>query len=258
METYLSASPCNRIPVALSPVGVGLPGKTIDHKILFPALSGLTDKIFFINSQYVDPNNKSATNIVHDFESAFGELAMSKTRINLWDDLETTAALLTAIRDLGGAAVMIPNFTEQIAIAVGLPVFKLLMHGSHEPDHGWGRAWNEDVFLYPWVHTYLQHKPGDWTRALNAMVADLRRFAAGEDIGVVRHDIHQSAAAGIYARCPVISSSGQRGRASYIEPIGQPEAQPLQPRPCDHHAIIGAKCGRRCDERQSVILARQF
>ncbi len=43
-------------------------------------------------------------------------------------------------------------------------------------------------------------------------------------------------------------SSGQRGRTGGVEPVDQTEAEPLQPGPGDHRAIVGAQRHRRRDK----------
>jgi len=176
-----------RVPVALSPVGVGLPGKSVPAAEFLSAFASLADRFFFINLQYVQPGN-DATNLTPEFRKIFGQKAYGKTKINIWEDFSTVAAVLTAIRDLGGAAVMIPSYTELIAGAVGVPVFKPL-HGDTKPFHGFGRAWNEDLFLHSWVRTYLQEEPGEWAPVLQAIAKDLVRFADNTEHQPARHDV---------------------------------------------------------------------
>ena len=45
-------------------------------------------------------------------------------------------------------------------------------------------------------------------------------------------------------------SSGQRGRAGAARSSAMAEAQPLEPRPGDHRAVVGAQPQRRRDQRQ--------
>ncbi len=46
-------------------------------------------------------------------------------------------------------------------------------------------------------------------------------------------------------------SSGQRGAGGRVEPVRHAEAQPLDPRPGDHGAVVGAKLLRRGDHRET-------
>jgi hypothetical protein len=169
-------------------MGVGLRGKSIPRMEFLNAFAPHANRFLFIDLQYLQPGNEAATKLTPALQKVFGEKAYSKTKIDVWDDFDSVAAMLTAIRDLGGAAVMIPNYTELIASAVGVPVFKPL-HGDYKAHHGFGRAWNEDLLLYRWVRTYLQEEPGNWTGVLRNIARDLCAFADGKETTIARHDI---------------------------------------------------------------------
>ena len=77
-------------------------------------------------------------------------------------------------------------------------------------------------------------------------MASARAPGAAADDRQPLHSAHRLTPAP--GRAGAAASSGQRGRTGGIEPVGQAEAQPFEPGPGDHRAVVGAQRRRRRDK----------
>lgn len=162
-----------RYPLAISwdasKVIGAVKGKGIRVDKFFNNLNRIKDKFAFVNVNfYSDPFDRGTTSYFAKQVARMGDIY-----INAYQDYELhghtfrSAAVFSAIYEMGGASLSIANFLELVASSLGLPGIKPL-NISDVFNYGLGRGFGEDsISRQPWTVPIMQSEEGEWDDVMN-------------------------------------------------------------------------------------------
>lgn len=186
-----------RIPLAVAweahKISGAVGGKSIASSDFFATLDVLKDKFAFIDMQYFidEQTQKDTDRHVKELRKKGGIFINDFGGFSVFNNFEATAALLTAIKNNGGAAFMVANYTECLANMLGVPGLKPLHFRKHF-NYGLGRGFGEDsISRHPWVTPLLQEAEDDWASVIETslnLLADYNPALANRFANAPKYD----------------------------------------------------------------------